>query len=114
MERSVALALAAMICCVTAAAAEVRGSWVKSKSECQYRSGERNEVSISGRTISSLEFACSVTSRTRRNGYTVDTAECGGEGFTSTETIRYKLDKSGALHIRIGKQAEEIYRYTCR
>ena len=108
-----AIVLAMLAAAATGALADVTGSWVRTKAECRYRSGERDEFGISGRAITNLEFHCDIRSKTRKNGYTVARAVCGGEGSQSTQTIRYKVDAEGALHIKIGSQPEEVYRYSC-
>jgi len=114
MKSVVAVSVAVLLLSAPHAVAEVSGTWVKSKSECAIPSGERDEFEIGGRKILNLEFECDVKSRSNKNGYTVDKAVCGGEGSESTEIVRYRVDASGALHIKIGKQPEEVYRYSCR
>ena len=114
MKKAVLLGIGLLALGATGALAEVSSTWVKSKAECKYRSGERDEFAIFGRTISNLEFECQVKSRSYKNGYTVDKALCGGEGMYENDVIRYRVDSNGALHIRINKRAEEIYRYSCR
>lgn len=113
MKTPVAVSFAVLVLASMGVEAQADGTWVKERSECSIPSGQRDEFSISGNEITNLEFGCNITSKSRKNGYTVAKAVCGGEGYEDRETIRYRADSQGALHIKIGKQAEKIYRYSC-
>jgi hypothetical protein len=114
MKRSIILSLAILTSTASIAVSEVTGSWAIDKQQCSYPRDQRYEFTIRGNKITNLEFDCSVKSRSKKNGYIIVKAVCCGEGMCDPETIRYKVDKSGSLIIKVGEQTEEKYSVRCR
>ena len=112
MYRHLSIAMSIIIAGANVSFADVNGEWVMTSKECQYASGERDQVRISGNEISGLEWSCEVQGRSYKNGYTFAKALCGAEGEDIRTTLKYKLDGNG-LHFKWGKQAEKLYRYQC-
>jgi hypothetical protein len=99
---------------VTPAAAEIAGEWAAYQEDCGKGPGNADTITITRSKISGIEFECRVLKRSKKGGDTVDNVMCTDGVSQSRSTVRYRLDKNRALHVRWITGSSDTYQYQCK
>ncbi len=96
------------------AATHKNGEWAAYQEDCGKGPGNADTITITRSKISGIEFECRVLKRSKKGGDTVDNVMCTDGVSQSRGTVRYRLDKNRALHVRWITGSSDTYEYQCK